>query len=231
MTKTKIKYFGAGIAVLVIGGFVWHGHNKSDISQSATNVQGAFTEQQLTETTDRSSILLNPTQSSTKSTNGLRVGPSSAADNLGQINPNSSGSSNPSSNKSTQAANPIDPTTFVQYEKYKDGTSALFGELQVGTGDELTADKKAAVYYKGWLTNGQLFDATQADKDGKLQPFVFTMGAHQVIPGWEQAIFGMKVGGKRLLIVPPSVGYGPTGQGPIPGNAVLVFQVELLAVQ
>ncbi|MES2971084.1 MAG: FKBP-type peptidyl-prolyl cis-trans isomerase [Patescibacteria group bacterium] len=107
----------------------------------------------------------------------------------------------------------------------------MFGEVQVGTGDELTAGKKAAVYYKGWLTDGQLFDTTRPDKDGKLQPFVFEMGANQVIPGWEQGLAGMKVGGTRLVIVPPAVGYGPSGQGPIPGNAVLIFQVQLAAVE
>ena len=104
-------------------------------------------------------------------------------------------------------------------------------DLQTGDGAALSNGQKAAVYYKGWLTNGQLFDQSQKGSDGNLQPFVFTLGQHQVIAGWEDALEGMKVGGVRLLIIPPSVGYGATGQGSIPPNAVLIFQVQLGAVQ
>jgi FKBP-type peptidyl-prolyl cis-trans isomerase len=125
----------------------------------------------------------------------------------------------------------LDPSSFSKYDQYKDNTTALYADIQVGTGDELTVNKKAAVFYKGWLTNGQLFDASKPDDKGQLQPFVFTLGAQQVIPGWEQSMAGMKVGGVRFLIIPPSAGYGASGQGSIPPNSVLVFQVQLLAVQ
>jgi FKBP-type peptidyl-prolyl cis-trans isomerase len=119
----------------------------------------------------------------------------------------------------------------MQYEQYKDGQHALLGEILVGSGTELKSGMKAAVYYKGWLTNGTLFDQSKLDDKGQLQPFVVSIGAHQVIAGWEEGLVGMQVGGKRRLIVPPAVGYGSQGQAPIPGNAVLVFDVELLAAQ
>lgn len=182
------------------------------------------------------------TSSDQTSAGGLSVGDSSGggAQSLGQLGGssstssqgigqgNSTGSSSSSSGSSSQS---IDPTTFGQYDQYKDKTEALFGDLLVGDGKTVGQTSKVAVYYKGWLTNGTLFDQSRPGSDGKLQPFVFTMGAHSVIPGWEQAIYGMKVGGVRLIVVPPSVGYGATGQGSIPGNAVLVFQVQLLDLQ
>ncbi len=161
---------------------------------------------------------------------GLSV--SSAGADLGQLN-NSKGQSGGSSSGSGSGSSSggIDPSTFKQYDKYKDSTSGLFADVQKGTGTELTDSKKAAVVYEGWLTDGTLFDESKTGSDGKLQPFVFTLGAHQVITGWEQAITGMKVGGTRLMIIPPSVGYGAQGQGPVPGNAVLVFLVQLADVQ
>lgn len=165
------------------------------------------------------------------SNNNLNVSSDTAANRLGQITPSQNGQSGNKPSSSSSSSSPIDPTTFGQYEKYKDGTGALFGEVQKGDGAELSDGKKAAVYYRGWLTNGTIFDQSKPGSDGKLQPFIFTMGAHQVIPGWEQALAGMKVGGVRLVIVPPSVGYGATGQGSIPPNSVLVFQVQLAAVQ
>lgn len=125
----------------------------------------------------------------------------------------------------------LDPSTFSKYEQYKSNTSALYADIQTGTGTELTENKAAAVIYTGWLTNGTVFDQSRPDSSGKLQPFVFTLGAHQVIAGWEQAMAGMKVGGIRLLIIPPAVGYGATATGSIPANSVLVFKVQLAAVQ
>ena len=124
------------------------------------------------------------------------------------------------------------PESFRQYDKYKDEKSALFGDLQVGTGLEAVSGKKVAVVYKGWLTNGKLFDESHLDKPGgKIQPFVFTLGAHQVVAGWDQGVAGMKVGGTRRLIVPAALGYGATGNGVVPGNAIMVFDVQLVDVQ
>ena len=81
--------------------------------------------------------------------------------------------------------------------------------------------------YKGTLTNGQVFDQSY----GKA-PFDFKLGAGNVIPGWDQGIVGMKVGGKRKLVIPPDLGYGASARagGTIPPNATLIFEVELLSV-
>lgn len=140
-------------------------------------------------------------------------------------------SSDASTNGSSDAAKLIDPTTFAQYDKYKDAQSASYIDLQKGTGDAAAEGKTAVVVYRGWLTNGTLFDESKTGTDGKLQAFSFVLGQHQVIAGWEQAVNGMRENGVRLLIVPPAAGYGATSQGPIPGNSVLIFQVQLVQVQ
>lgn len=144
----------------------------------------------------------------------------------------SSASTNSSS--STPSASEIyakapGPDTFKQYDQYKDSKDALFADIVVGSGAEVTNGQKVAVYYKGWLTNGELFDQSRADGDGNPQTFTFEIGKHEVIAGWEQDIVGMKVGGIRRMIIPPAVGYGATGQGEtIPPNSVLVFDVQLI---
>ena len=141
------------------------------------------------------------------------------------------GGSSAAGSGSTATAKVPGPETFKQYDQYKDGQHAMFGEIQVGTGLEVTAKTKVAVLYKGWLTDGSLFDQSRTDNKGQLQPFVLTIGEHTVITGWEEGLVGMKVGGIRRIIVPPAVGYGPQGHDPIPGNVVLVFDVQLLDAQ
>jgi FKBP-type peptidyl-prolyl cis-trans isomerase FkpA len=125
------------------------------------------------------------------------------------------------------------PESFSKYEQYKDNKTALFSDTVVGTGKELTAGKKAAVVYKVWLTNGTLVDESKLDKPGgKLQAFVFTLGDHTVIPGWEQGIFGMKVNGTRRMIIPAALAYGAQGQaGTVPPNSMLVIDVQLVQVE
>jgi FKBP-type peptidyl-prolyl cis-trans isomerase FkpA len=116
-------------------------------------------------------------------------------------------------------------------------SSAPFSQtdLVVGTGAQATAGRQITVNYTGWL-----YDASQTD--GKGQQFdsnagrgplgPFTLGAGQVIAGWDQGLVGMKVGGKRRLVIPPELAYGAAGRPPtIPGNATLVFDVDLLSVQ
>jgi hypothetical protein len=121
------------------------------------------------------------------------------------------------------------PDSFAAYDQYKDKDTAMFADLVAGTGNEVGMGTKVAVTYKGWLTDGTMFDQSQTGEDGKLQAFTFTVGEHKVIAGWEQAIIGMKVGGTRRFIVPPAVGYGAEGQDPVPPNALLVFDVVLHA--
>ena len=107
-------------------------------------------------------------------------------------------------------------------------TELLIEDLTVGEGSEAVSGKEVTVHYTGWLTDGEKFDSS---KDRK-QPFTFPLGAGHVIKGWDQGVAGMKVGGKRKLTIPASLGYGARGAGGvIPPNATLVFEVELLAVK
>ncbi len=99
-------------------------------------------------------------------------------------------------------------------------------DTQVGTGAEAKSGASVSLYYTGKLTDGTTFDSNV----GK-QPFEFKLGTGQVIPGFDQGILGMKVGGKRTITIPPSLGYGPQGTGPIPPNATLIFEIELTAVK
>ncbi len=104
-------------------------------------------------------------------------------------------------------------------------------DLVVGTGDEAARGDTIVVHYIGWLyqsgERGKKFDSSLDTG----QPFTFDLGAGEVIEGWDQGIVGMKVGGKRELIIPPSLGYGSRGAPPdIPPNATLCFEVQLLAV-
>ena len=103
----------------------------------------------------------------------------------------------------------------------------------VGTGKEAVAGSNVAVNYTGWIyePNSPQQHGAQFDSSIGRSPFNFPLGAGQVIPGWDQGVQGMKVGGKRTLIVPASLGYGSNGVGPIPPNANLIFDVELLEVR
>ena len=123
------------------------------------------------------------------------------------------------------------PEGFKEYEQYVDDTAALYADIVTGTGREAQAGDSLAVVYQGWLTDGTLFDQTTKNEKGQLVAFSFTLGAGQVIPGWEQGLAGMKEGGKRRIIVPPALAYGDKGQGPIPPNSLLVFDVELFQLE
>jgi FKBP-type peptidyl-prolyl cis-trans isomerase FkpA len=103
----------------------------------------------------------------------------------------------------------------------------------VGTGKEATAGTTAVVNYTGWLylPDAPQQHGSQFDSSIGREPFSFRLGAGQVIPGWDEGVQGMKVGGKRTLIVPAHMGYGENGAGPIPPNSTLIFDVELLDVR
>ena len=107
-----------------------------------------------------------------------------------------------------------------------------YTDTTVGTGAEATSGKRVSVHYTGWLyENGQKGKKFDSSLD-RGQPFAFPLGGGQVIRGWDEGVAGMKVGGKRTLIIPPELGYGARGAGGvIPPNATLTFDVELLNVQ
>jgi FKBP-type peptidyl-prolyl cis-trans isomerase len=110
----------------------------------------------------------------------------------------------------------------------------MINDTTIGTGAEAVAGKPVDVHYTGWL-----FDDAAADKRGRKfdsskdrgDPFRFVLGGGMVIEGWDKGVVGMKVGGTRILTIPPELGYGAYGAGGvIPPNATLVFEVELLGV-
>ena len=108
------------------------------------------------------------------------------------------------------------------------GTSLEQEDIRVGTGTEASSGKTVSVHYVGTLTTGAKFDSSR-DRGA---PFSFTLGAGQVIRGWDQGVAGMKIGGLRKLTIPPDLAYGDRGFPPvIPPKSTLVFEVELLAVR
>lgn len=108
----------------------------------------------------------------------------------------------------------------------KTPSGLAYRDVKVGTGPVATAGRQVSVQYTGWLPDGTKFDSSR-DRNA---PFEFPLGGGRVIQGWDEGVAGMHVGGRRLLVIPPSLGYGPAGTGPIPPNSTLVFDVELLKI-
>lgn len=102
----------------------------------------------------------------------------------------------------------------------------LYWDIKPGKGPEALPGDMVTVHYTGWLENGQKFDSS-VDRN---QPLNFKLGQGQVIKGWDEGVAGMKIGGKRQLKIPPELAYGSRGYGPIPPNATLIFDVELLGI-
>jgi peptidylprolyl isomerase len=115
----------------------------------------------------------------------------------------------------------FDPSLGVDVSAMTQTDSGLYyRDLVVGSGQTAVQGGSAEVAYSGWLADGTLFDSGS---------FTFTVGVGQVIDGFDEGVAGMKVGGKRRLVIPPDLAYGSRGSGSIPGNATLVFEVELLS--
>ena len=128
---------------------------------------------------------------------------------------------------------PIEQTTFAPAlnvdlsQSTKLNSGMYIRDLTVGTGTVVTSTSTLSVYYEGFLANGDRFDSRLSPQD----PYSpVRLGTNSVIPGWDLGLVGMKAGGKRQLIIPPELGYGPYGLGRVPGNAVLVFNVEIVSV-
>jgi FKBP-type peptidyl-prolyl cis-trans isomerase FkpA len=119
------------------------------------------------------------------------------------------------------------PALGVDLEAMNRGESGLYTQdLVPGTGIEASRGRLLEVHYSGWLPNGTLFDSSVGRA-----PFSFTLGQGRVIQGWDEGLVGMKVGGKRRLILPSDLAYGDTGTQGIPPHSVLIFDVELLSAR
>ena len=121
-------------------------------------------------------------------------------------------------------SNPTEPSQPTPRAEYSQT------DLRVGTGTEATNGRTTSVNYTGWLYNpsGPDGKGTQFDSSSGRGPFTFVLGGNGVISGWNRGVLGMRVGGQRRLVLPPELAYGASGNGPIPPNATLVFDIELL---
>lgn len=122
---------------------------------------------------------------------------------------------------------PEAPTKVADADYVTTASGLKYYDFQVGTGETPQTGQQVSVHYTGWLTDGTMFDSSIP----RGEPIVFALGTGSVIPGWDEGVSTMKVGGKRQLVIPPALGYGENGTGPIPANATLIFEVELVSVK
>ena len=116
----------------------------------------------------------------------------------------------------------FDPSLNVDLNSMTKTSSGLYYEtITEGSGEPAVAGNSVTVVYAGFLANGSSFDSGQ---------FPFTLGSGQVVAGFDEGVTGMKVGGIRLIVFPPSLGYGDQGQGAIPGGSILIFRIELVSI-
>jgi FKBP-type peptidyl-prolyl cis-trans isomerase len=157
----------------------------------------------------------------------ITIGNQNSADNA-LIKSSSTGSTGATGTATTPTSGPLSKEPAVSPAKGAPPTTLVKRELIVGTGPEAKPGQSVTVNYVGALySSGTVFDASWK----RHEPFVFALGKHQVITGWDEGVAGMKVGGRRELIIPPGLGYGSKGVPPrIPANATLVFVIDLLAV-
>ena len=146
-------------------------------------------------------------------------------------NQNSATTANAAANPA--ATSPVAPTAAAQVQNgttqgaVTTQTGLQYIDEVVGTGAQPQKGQTVVVNYTGYLDDGTVFDSSVQ----RNQPYSFVLGTGTVIAGWDEGIATMKVGGKRKLIIPPSLAYGAQGQGSIPANARLTFEVELLEVK
>ena len=133
--------------------------------------------------------------------------------------------SSESTSSSTSPAPSASGETGGKVHKLASGLQ--YEDVVVGSGKMAEPGMNVSVHYTGTLTNGEKFDSSY----DRGQPIQFQLGAGRVIQGWEEGIKGMRIGGKRKLTIPPDLGYGANGTGPIPPNATLLFDVELVDVK
>lgn len=118
---------------------------------------------------------------------------------------------------------PVDPGDYVIT-----ASGLRYYDLVVGNGPVVENGMQVTVHYTGWLTDGRQFDSSLDFGE----PLSFVIGMGQVIPGWEEGVLGMRVGGRRQLVIPPELAYGARGAGGvIPPNATLIFEVEVLGLR
>jgi peptidylprolyl isomerase len=126
------------------------------------------------------------------------------------------------------AGAPAAPTKVDEAQYTTTPSGLKYYDFVVGAGAAAVAGKTAVVQYTGWLSDGKKFDSS-LDRG---EPFPFPLGAGRVIKGWDEGVAGMRVGGRRQLVIPPGLGYGQQGAGGvIPGGATLIFEVELVDVK
>lgn len=137
----------------------------------------------------------------------------------------------PAQKSETKPADKAEKPAEKKGEMITTKTGLQYTDLKVGTGAEAATGKRIAVHYTGWLfENGKR--GKQFDSSRGTNPYALTLGAKQVIDGWDEGIVGMKVGGIRELIIPPTLAYGKRGYpGYIPPDATLIFEVELMDAQ
>ena len=119
-------------------------------------------------------------------------------------------------------------TVSCSKEKQIMNNGLVIEDIKIGEGQEVEKFNIVTVNYTGLLEDGTKFDSSL--NPGRT-PFRFTVGAGQVIIGWDEGLIGMKVGGKRKLTIPPELGYGSRDNGPIPANSTLIFEIDLLGIE